>query len=199
LDQTRLRSSSYATARRREDCGFLGKPCQIGIHLGRCSPALEQTTMDINLSLRKAEIADIEQIKTILFSSLKEYEIALPDNYSVSDIDSIADRNSHEQVFVLVRSDSVIGFVVLRPIAADCIELKRLYLTSSERGRSLGKYLLNYAIDFAQRKNFKFIRLETTSKFKEAVSLYKRNGFLELKEVQKSPGHDLAFEKQLKF
>ncbi len=155
--------------------------------------------MDINISLRKAEIDDIEQIKAILFSSLKEYEIALPNNYSVSDIDSIADRNSHEQVFVLVRSDSVIGFVVLRPLTADCIELKRLYLASSERGRSLGKYLLNYAINFAQRKNFKFIRLETTSKFKEAVWLYKRNGFLELKEVQKSPGHDLAFEKYLKF
>ena len=111
----------------------------------------------------------------------------------------IADRNSHEQVFVLVRSDSVIGFIVLKPITADCIGLKRLYLASSERGRSFGKYLLNYAINFAKRKNFKFIRLETTSKFKEAVWLYKRNGFLELKEAQKAPGHDLAFEKYLKF
>ena len=128
--------------------------------------------MNKNISLRKARIDDIEQIKAILFSSLKEYEIVLPDNYSVSDIDSIADRNNNEQVFVLVRSDSVIGFVVLKPITLDCIELKRLYLTSSERGRSFGKFLLNYAINFAQRKNFKFIRLEITSKFKEAVCLY---------------------------
>jgi GNAT superfamily N-acetyltransferase len=161
--------------------------------------ALEKSAMDINISLRKAEIGDIKQIKAILFSSLKEYEISLADNYSVSDIDSIADRNRHEQVFVLDRSDSVIGFVVLRPIAADCIELKRLYLAASERGRGLGKCLLSYAINFAQRKNFKFIRLETTSKFKEAIRLYKRNGFLELKEVHISPGHDLAFEKYLKF
>jgi ribosomal protein S18 acetylase RimI-like enzyme len=161
--------------------------------------SLEQLTMDKNISLRKAEIGDIEQIKAILFSSLKEYEIALPDNYSISDIDSIADRNNNEQVFVLVRGDSVIGFVVLRPMTVDCIELKRLYLTSSERGRSFGKYLLNYAINFAQSKNYKYIRLETTSKFKEAVCLYKRNGFLELKEAQKAPGHDLAFEKYLKF
>jgi hypothetical protein len=73
--------------------------------------------MDESISLRKAEIGDIEQIKAILFSSLKEYDIAIPDNYSVN--------------------------------------------------------------------------------FKEAVWLYKRNGFLELKEVQISPGHDLAFEKHL--
>ena len=137
--------------------------------------------MDKNISLRKAEIGDIEQIKTILFSSLKEYEIALPGDYSVSDIDSIFDKNYHEHAFVLVRIDSVIGFVVLRPITADCIESKRLYLTSSERGRGLGKYLLNYAINFARNKNFRFIRLETTSKFKAAVRLYKRNGFRELK------------------
>ena len=75
--------------------------------------------------------------------------------------------------------------------------MKRLYLASHERGRRLGEYLLNYAIIFAQKNNYRFIRLETTSKFKEAVSLYKKNDFLELKGAQKAPGHDLAFEKKL--
>ena len=154
--------------------------------------------MDKNIALRKADRGDIEQIKTILFNSLKEYEIALPDNYSVSDIDSIGAENTIAKVFVLVRNDLVIGFAILSPISADWIELKRLYLTSSARGQKLGEYLLNYAINFACRKNFKSIRLETTSKFKEAVSLYKKHGFTVLKEVAKAPGHDLAFEKSLK-
>jgi len=39
--------------------------------------------MDSNISLRKAEISDIEAIKAILFSSLKEYKIAMPDNYKI--------------------------------------------------------------------------------------------------------------------
>ncbi len=153
--------------------------------------------MDKNISLRKAEIDDIEQIKAILFKSLEEYEIEIPDNYSVSDIESIGAKNTYENVFVLVRHDYIIGFVLLRPITEDCIELKRLYVTSSERGQQFGKYLLNYAIGFAGKNNFKYIRLETTSKFKEAVSLYKKLGFTVLKEVEKSPGHDLAFEKIL--
>ena len=72
--------------------------------------------MDKNISLRKAEIRDIVQIKAILFSSLKEYEIAVPDNYSVSDIDSIYAKNNIEQAFVLVRVDSVIGFVELKDV-----------------------------------------------------------------------------------
>lgn len=153
--------------------------------------------MDKDISLRKADIADIEQIKTILFNSLKEYEIEIPHNYSVSDIDSIEAKNNIEEVFVLARNDFVIGFVILKPISADRIELKRLYLTASERGRKLGEHLLNHAINFACRNNFKYIRLETTSKFKEAVSLYTKHGFTVLKEAEKAPGHDLALEKSL--
>ena len=153
--------------------------------------------MGKNISLRKADIGDIEQIKAILFNSLKEYEIAIPDNYSVSDIESIGAKSTNESAFVLARHDCVIGFVLLRPITADCIELKRLYVTSSERGRQLGEYLLNYALSFAGKNNFKYIRLETASKFKEAVALYKKLGFTVLKEVETSPGHDLAFEKNL--
>ncbi len=165
---------------------------QLGLVLG-------QLSMEKNIVLRKAVIGDIEQIKRILFSSLKEYEIAIPDNYSVSDIDSIYAKNKIEQVFVAVRGDSVIGFVVLKPITEESIELKRLYLTSTQRGQGLGKDLLNYTINYANENNYKYIRLETTSKFKEAVSLYKKHGFLELKDVEKSPGHDLALEKNLNY
>jgi putative acetyltransferase len=154
--------------------------------------------MDIDISIRKAEVGDIEQIKSILFSSLKEYKIEIPDNYSVSDIDSIDDEGHGQQVFALVRDDSVLGFVVLKPINEDSVELKRLYLTASERGKRLGKYFLDYAINFARNSNFKTIQLETVSKFKEAVSLYKKNGFVELKDFETAPGHDLALKKRLK-
>ena len=126
-------------------------------------------------------------------------EIAIPDNCTVTDIDSISAEKNIKEVFVLVRGDVVIGFVILLPITSDCIELKRLYLKSSERGRKLGEFLLKYAINIAGKNNFKSIRLETTSKFKEAVSLYKKYGFTVLKEVEKAPGHDLAFEKSIQF
>ena len=68
---------------------------------------LEQLNMDKNISLRKAEIGDIERIKEIVFGSLKEYEIAIPDNYSVSDIESIDSKNNSQQVFVLVRKIAI--------------------------------------------------------------------------------------------
>jgi len=152
-----------------------------------------------NLSLRKAVFSDAEQIKDILYSALKEYEIAIPDNYSVSDIDSIETENRREHVFVLEKENVIIGFLVLKPLGRDTIELKRMYLASTQRGRRLGDLLLKFTLNFAKEQNYKSIRLETASKFKEAVSLYKKCGFKEIKDAKKASGHDLAFEKSLKF
>ena len=42
--------------------------------------------MDKNISFRNAEVEDIKPIKDILYCSLNEYNIAIADNYSVSDI-----------------------------------------------------------------------------------------------------------------
>jgi ribosomal protein S18 acetylase RimI-like enzyme len=153
--------------------------------------------MDKTITLRKAEIGDIERIKTILFRSLQEYNIPMPDNYSVADIDSIAHKNASAEVFVLDKDGYVIGFTVLKPIDEDAVELKRLYLKAAQRGRKLGDYLLAYVISYANQKQYKYIRLETTSKFKEAFSLYRKHGFIALKDVETSPGHDLVFEKRL--
>ncbi len=150
--------------------------------------------MDENISIRKAESGDIKDIKNILFNALKEYEIAVPGCYSVSDINSIEGCSGGVQVFVLQQNHAVIGFTVLRPVDKDCVELKRLYLTAPARGKKLGAYLLKFAVDLAKQNHYKIMTLETTSKFRDAVSLYKKFGFKESVNKDKTPGHDLAFE-----
>ena len=147
--------------------------------------------------IRKADPGDIDAIKEILFGALTEYGIPLPENYSVADIDAIGDLDGNQHVFVLAGQDRLSGFLVLRPISEECLELKRIYVAKSERGKKLGTRLLNHTIKFAADAGYSSIRLETTSKFYEAVSLYKKNGFKELTGVDKAPGHDLAFERIL--
>jgi putative acetyltransferase len=153
--------------------------------------------MDAKISLREAESGHIEQMIEILLRSLREYQIEIPENYSVSDIESINTKNNSHRAFVLLRDASVIGFLVLRPITRDRIELKRMYLTASERGKGLGAYLLKYAIGFAQTNQYKSVRLETTSKFDKAVSLYNKFGFVVLDDAEKAFGHDLVLEKSI--
>ncbi len=64
--------------------------------------------MDKNISYRRAEVGDIEQIKEILFGSLQEYEIAIPDNYSVSDIDNLHHQNLKRQYHYIENMDFLI-------------------------------------------------------------------------------------------
>ena len=78
---------------------------------------------------------------------------------------------------VLLRDKNIIGFFALLPADNNQVELKRLYLTAAERGKCLGKYLLEMALSKAQEDGHYQIYLETTSKFKEAVGLYQKYGF----------------------
>lgn len=128
---------------------------------------------------------------------MQDFGIALPDDYSVSDIDAIGTGPSDTHTEVFLRADCIIGFVMLKKITADRLELKRIYLTAAERGKGLGQCLLQYALDYARSHSFRWIQLETASKFKAAVNLYQKSGFVRRATAQMASGHDLAFEKQL--
>ena len=148
---------------------------------------------------RRAINSDYDSIIAILSNTLLEYEINLPDNYSFNDIENIEKSyiDIDGEFIVLERKKEIIGFFGLVSVDKTCIELKRLYLSSHERGKGLGKYLLNMAIDISKKRGYKVLRLETTSKFKEAVGLYKKYGFVDNADTEKSAGHDVALKKIL--
>jgi len=97
----------------------------------------------------------------------------------------------------LLKGDDIIGFFGLVPVDETCIELKRLYVAAPQRGKAFGSYLLQLALDCAKKMGYGILQLQTTSKFIEAVSLYKKNGFFMCNDVKKAPGHDIALRKFL--
>ena len=99
---------------------------------------------------------------------------------------------------VLLREQKIIGFFALRPSGNNQIELKRLYLKADERGRGLGKYLLNMALKIAMESGDVRIHLETTSKFVEAVALYRKFGFKTNVGATLSQGHEIGLKRDLK-
>lgn len=153
--------------------------------------------MTPRFSIRAAANADLKPIKKIILSALREYDVPIPDDYSLADMDDILSGKHNGRVIVLSKNHSVGGVIVLQPISKDCLELKRWYVSTPERGEGLGQCLLNHAIGLAREKNYKAIRLETTSKFKVAVALYRKHGFMEVPDAEKAPGHDLLFEKSI--
>ena len=80
--------------------------------------------------------------------------------------------------FCLVLDDKVVGTVGLKKINDDTAELKALYLLKDLRGQGFGFKLINSVIDKAKEKGYKLILLDSMSKYKEALKLYEKVGFI---------------------
>ena len=152
-----------------------------------------------NITCRRAQKKDSDAITRILKGTFKEYEINLPAGYSFSDIENIEEEylNSSGEFIVLIKAQTIIGFFALLPSSINQVELKRLYLKANERGRGLGEYLLNLALKTAAQSGYDRMHLETTSKFFQAVALYRKFGFKKNAGANLSPGHDIGLIKDL--
>ena len=80
--------------------------------------------------------------------------------------------------FCLVLDNKVVGTVGLKKINDVTAELKALYLLKDLRGQGFGFKLINSVIDKAKEKGYKLILLDSMSKYKEAVKLYEKVGFI---------------------
>ena len=59
----------------------------------------------------------------------------------------------------------------------DYSEIKRMFVPPKYRGKGVARLILNKLIEITKKKGLPKVRLETGSKFRPAVQLYKRNGF----------------------
>ena len=143
---------------------------------------------------RSAQNKDSEAIKKILRKTFDEYEIHWPAGYSFADIEDLEKEylNAAGEFVVLIKAQQIIGFFALLPSDDNRVELKRLYLTADERGKGLGEFLLHLALTTARKAGYDRMHLETTSRFFQAVGLYRKFGFRENAGAILAPGHDIG-------
>jgi GNAT superfamily N-acetyltransferase len=81
-----------------------------------------------------------------------------------------------------------LGCVGFRPIAPDgCCEMKRLYVSPRGRGLGLGKALIDAVVAEALRIGYREMRLDTLPTMSEAISLYRKAGFLPIAPYYETP------------
>ena len=67
--------------------------------------------------------------------------------------------------------------MALRELEPGMLELKRMYLRPDQRGRGLGKQLLDVALGYARDRDARVVRLDTSERMVAAQRLYEANGF----------------------
>lgn len=133
-----------------------------------------------NITFRIANNNDCEQIKSLVYNVLGEYNL-VPEPLGTD-----SDLNDVEQHYfkcggifeVLIdENDEIYGTVGLFPVDEKTIELRKMYFKKELRGLGFGKITLKRMILSAKSMGYSQIYLETASVLKEAIGLYEKFGF----------------------
>ena len=102
-------------------------------------------------------------------------------------------------IFLLAKLDGqVTGTIALRKIAPAICELKRFYVRRERRRKGVGSALLLRLLSHAMNGPWEEIRLDTTTKSPDAVSLFRRNGFTEIPRYHEDPYAEIFMSLRLR-
>jgi len=151
--------------------------------------------------IRPATNADITIVKNIIATVLTEYGLKHEDGGKDKDLNDL-EKNyfANNGFFGVVENKAslqIVGTFGLYVVGEDIFELRKMYLLKQVRGKGLGKLMLNTVIDICKKKNAQTITLETIAPLKEAIAMYRKFGFTEIKPKEINARVDQAFELHL--
>ncbi|WP_395076183.1 GNAT family N-acetyltransferase [Hyphococcus sp.] len=132
--------------------------------------------------IRPATNKDCAKVRALIFAVLDEYGLEPAPKTTDRDLDDIETFYAGGAFDVLETAEGdIIGTVGLWPLKGDggdgAVELRKMYLKESARGRGHGKKLLTHAIKRAKELGFTRIELQTARVLEEALGLYAKYGF----------------------
>ena len=147
---------------------------------------------DASLHIRRVRtIADIEATARLLNAYASSLEVDLGFQDFAAEIRTLPGKYAAPAGELLLARDThdvPLGCVGLRPMRPDgCCEMKRLYVTPQARGLRLGKALVDAIIAEAVRIGYREMRLDTLPTMTEAISLYRKAGFIPIEPYYATP------------
>ncbi|MUU77240.1 GNAT family N-acetyltransferase [Winogradskyella endarachnes] len=91
-------------------------------------------------------------------------------------------------IFFVLKNDKVVGTAALMPTTeTGFFELTKMAVLPEKRGQKIGQQLLQHCIDFGKTKNLKGLLLYSSRKLENAIYLYRKYGFVEIKVEENCP------------
>lgn len=131
--------------------------------------------------LRLYKKTDAENVKKLILGILTgEYPFD-KSAYSDSDLEKIGQTYGGEKdaFFVIDEAPQIAGTVGIKMETGDTALLRRLFVDVKRRRHGYGTELIDKAIDFCKRKNYKKICFRCTDRMSDAIKLCVKKGFKE--------------------
>jgi len=131
----------------------------------------------------------------IIYSVLHEYGLSKYTHSTDTDLEDI-EKAYQNGYFGMIKNDAgrYVGTFGLFQLSETTCEIRKMYLLLEARGNGLGKWMVNTLLEKAKELGYQKVELETASVLKEAIGLYRKIGFTEIKASNASPRCDKAFE-----
>lgn len=140
--------------------------------------------------IRPIQPADDPSIAAIIRANLEAYHLDIPGTaYFDPELDHLSRyyaADPDRRAYFILEDGAVLGGVGVAEFSGldACVELQKLYLTDSLKGRGLGRRLLEAAENAARTLGYRRLYLETHSALVPALRLYEAAGFTRIAQPE---------------
>lgn len=145
--------------------------------------------------IRKIIAADNEVLAIIIRDALCEFKAAKPGTvYFDETTDNLSNlfADKRSAYFVLEIDGNVAGGAGIFPttgLPPDTCELVKMYLAKEYRGKGYGQILVTKCIEAAKELGYSKMYLETMKELATAITMYNKNGFININAPMGNSGH----------
>ncbi len=148
------------------------------------------------IKIRKVESQEeIRMIRELLleYGRIRNFDEALGDyDYELANLPGEY-AQPEGNLLLAIYDEKLVGCVALRKIDDTICEMKRLYVKEEFRGKRIGYALVQNIIENAKEVGYRSMRLDNHPWMKEAESLYKLFGFVEIGAYRYNPTKGVKF------
>jgi putative acetyltransferase len=147
------------------------------------------TFVRVPVQVTDMEMSELSDVCALLRAYAESLPISLDFQHFEDELASLpGDYAPPAGALLVARSDdAIVGCVALRPLEEGVCEMKRLFVSPSQRGTGLGRRLVDAIVGRARKLGYERMRLDTTPSMRAAQALYDQLGFRDIAPYTVNP------------